>query len=108
MEARLMTAWIVVMIAGLGTFGIRVSAVALLGRFGPPGPRVESILRLIAPAVMAALVATQLKAGSPSGDAPWTWWVAALPTAAVAWKWRSAGAAIAVGITALVLLDWLA
>lgn len=103
-----MTAVAVVVLAGLGTFGIRLSAIALLGRLGMPSPRIEAVLRLIGPAVLASLVATQLMAGSESTEVAWTWWVAAVPTAGVAWRWRSPGLAIAVGIAAVWILELLA
>lgn len=101
-----MTMWAVVVGAGLATFAMRFSFIALFGRVDIP-PTLERALRYIAPAVLAALTVPAVVA--PGGT--WDPWNAFLPAAVVgglaAWRTRSIGAAIIVGLPALWLLQWL-
>jgi hypothetical protein len=53
-----MTAWIVVAAVGAATLAIKAAGPVLLGG-RPLPPRVLSMVRLLAPAVLAALVVTQ-------------------------------------------------
>lgn len=100
-----MTMWIVVVAAGLATFGIRVSFVALFGRFAVP-PRVEQALRYVAPAVLAALAVPGFVVPNGSIE-PFNLFVpAAVLGGFAAWKTRSVVAAIAVGLPVLWLLQW--
>ncbi len=102
-----MTMWIVVVAAGLATFGIRLSFVALFGRFSVPA-RVEQALRYVAPAVLAALAVPGFVAPNGSIE-PFNLFVpAAVLGGLAAWKTRSVAAAIAVGLPALWLFQWLA
>ncbi|MGI9603758.1 MAG: AzlD domain-containing protein [Acidimicrobiales bacterium] len=52
-----MTAWIVIAAIGLGTYALRASMFALV-TVKPLPPRAEATLSLVAPAAVAALVAT--------------------------------------------------
>lgn len=101
-----MMLWLVVIAAGVATYGIRLSFVALFGRFEVP-PRVEQALRYVAPAVLAALAVPGFLA--PDGTVePFNLFVpAAILGGLAAWKTRSVAAAIAVGLPALWLLQWL-
>ena len=92
-------------LVGLGTYLLRVSAIVLADRFAEPSEAVVATLRLIGPAVLAAIVADQLL---PDGGRPvvqWTWWAAAIVAIAVARRWRSAGLTMAVGMAMVWLLD---
>ncbi len=85
-------------LAGLGTYLIRLSAVALASRLGPPSEATTATLRLIAPAVLAAIVADQLvlRDGSPGLHAVWL--IAGAAAGLVMWRWRSAGSTMAFGL----------
>lgn len=80
-----------IVLAGVGTYVIRLSFVGFAGRFASPSPRVESTLRLIAPAVLAAIVADRLFLVDGELGVRWEWWIAGLIAGLVAWRWRSAG-----------------
>ena len=51
-------AWVVVAVVGAATIAIKASGPLLLGRREPPA-RLKDVIELLAPAVLAALVATQ-------------------------------------------------
>ncbi len=52
-----MTAWVVILVAGAGSFLFRISVVALLGRFEPP-PWLERVAGYVVPAAFAGVAAT--------------------------------------------------
>ena len=59
-----MTAWIVVAVAGAATFALKaVGPVVLGGRARSLPPRVLAVVTLLAPTLLAALVATQVFGG---------------------------------------------
>ncbi len=57
-----MTFWIVVLVVGAATIAFKASGPVLLGR-KPLGPRVQSVVDLLAPVMLAALVVTQMLGG---------------------------------------------
>ena len=100
-----MTMWIVVVLAGIATFGMRFSFIALFGRVGVPVP-LERALRYVAPAVLAAITVPAIVAPGGTFD-PWNAFVpAAILGGIAAWRTRSIGAAIIVGLPALWALQW--
>lgn len=102
-----MTMWIVVIVAGIATFGMRFSFIALFGRVGVP-VQLERALRYVAPAVLAAITVPAVVAPGASFD-PWNAFVpAAIIGGVAAWRTRSIGAAILVGLPALWVLEWMA
>lgn len=101
-----MTMWIVVIAAGIATFAMRFSFVALFGRIAVP-PMLEEALRYVAPAVLAALTVPAVVAPGGTFD-PWNVFVpAAVIGAVAAWRTRSIGASILIGLPALWLLQWM-
>ena len=98
-----MSALAQVVAVAVGTFLIRASMIAALGRV-TLGERTLRALGLIAPAVLAALVAQTLLLEGRELRAPDEWHVAALIAAAVALRTRSMGWTLAVGMAALWLL----
>lgn len=101
-----MTMWIVVLIAGLATFGLRFLFIGLFGKVSVP-PTLERALRYIAPAVLAALALPAIVRPEGVFDL-WSPFVpAAVLGALAAWKTGNIGAAIVVGLPALWLLQWL-
>jgi branched-subunit amino acid transport protein len=74
-----MTAFVVILIAGLGSYLFRISMVALVERVRLP-ERLEQATAFVAPAAFAALAATGVAAASVGADLA----AAAPPLAAVA------------------------
>ena len=101
-----MTMWIVVVLAGIATFAMRFSFIALFGKFEVP-PQAERALKYVAPAVLAAITLPAILAPGGTFD-PFNAFVpAAIVGGLAAWRTRSIGAAIVVGLPALWLLQWL-
>lgn len=100
-----MTMWIVVVLAGIATFSMRLSFIALFGRLDIP-PTLERALKYVAPSVLAAITFPAILAPGGSLD-PWNAFVpAAIVGGLAAWWTKSIGAAIVVGLPALWLLTW--
>ncbi len=78
-----MTIWSVILLAGVGSFLLRLSFIALVRGDQVPD-LAQRALRLVPAAVLAALV---VPAVAPSGD--WTRPVAAVVAGLVAWRSRS-------------------
>lgn len=99
------TIWLIIGLAGLGTFALRLSFILLLGRLEEVPPTLEGILRFVPAAVLAALVVPSII------------WLSASPTlgltfemekvlagglaAVVAWRTENVLATIGVGMGAL-------
>ena len=102
-----MTAWIVVISAGIATFALRFAFIALFGRVTVPG-WLERALAYVAPSVLAAITLPAIVA--PGGT--FSLWNPFIPAAIVggvaAWLTRSIGGAIAAGLVALWLIQWMA
>ncbi|MFC5970426.1 AzlD domain-containing protein [Halomarina salina] len=102
------TVWLVVLAAGLGTFAIRFSFLAVFERTGTVPPRLRRPLRYVPPAVFAALVVPALVfGGEGSGAAAFTplRLVAGSVAAVVAWRTESVLWTIVSGVLALVALE---
>lgn len=99
-----MTMWLVVILAGVATFAMRFSFIALFGRVAVP-ERLERALRYVAPAVLAAITLPAVFAPEGTLDV----WNIFVPAAALgglaAWRTRSIGAAIVVGLPTLWILE---
>ena len=103
-----MSPWVIVIIVGIGTYLTRLSFIGILGTRGVP-TYVERPLRLVAPAVIAAIAIPELVA--PEGEVFISFdnlrLLAGLVATVVAWKTRSIGWTIGVGLVSLWILDWL-
>ena len=105
-----MRLWIIIAIAGIGTYGIRLSVLALVHHSMLPRAA-RSALRFVMPAVLAAIILPAVVytggAGhfdiSPGNERV----LAALVSGVVAWASKSVWATIAVGMAALWVLQWL-
>jgi branched-subunit amino acid transport protein len=101
--------WVVILAASVGTFAIRLSFIALFGRFDVP-PRLEQALGFVPAAVLTALVAPRLVyldgalALGPGNERL----LAGALAAVVAWRTESMLWTIVVGMVALWTLEWLA
>ena len=100
--------WVVILAASVGTFAIRLSFIALFGRFDIP-PRLEQALGFVPAAVLTALIAPRLVylngalALGPGNERL----LAGVIAAAVAWRTESMLWTIVVGMVALWTLEWL-
>lgn len=103
-----MSPWVIVLIVGIGTYLIRLSFVGILGDREIP-TAVERPLRLVAPAVIAAIAIPELVAPVDAIDISFgnLRLLAGLVAIVVAWKTRSIGWTIAAGMASLWLLDWI-
>lgn len=92
-----------IILAGFGTYLIRISALAFSDRFGHPSPKTDATLRLIAPAVLAAIVADRLFLVDGERAVQWDWWLAGLAAGLAAWKFRTPGRTMIVAMVAVWL-----
>ena len=102
--------WGVIGAIGLGTWLIRLSFIALLGRVEHVPPLMASILRLIPAAVLAAIVAPALTHSAGTFDLGTDRFVAGVIAGLVAWRTRNVLATIGAGMVALwglSALGWL-
>jgi branched-subunit amino acid transport protein len=89
-------------LAGIGTYLIRVSAIAMVGQGMAIPPAVERTLRLIAPAVLAAIIANGLILDHGQINSRVSWYVGTLVAVFVVRRFRSAAWAMA----AAMLVVW--
>ncbi len=103
-----MNIWLVMLLGGLLTFGMRLSFIYLLGRVNVPDA-IRRALRFVPPAVLSALVVPELL--QPSGHLDLGMgnhrWLAGLIAIVVAWRTRSILLTILAGMAALLLLQLL-
>jgi branched-subunit amino acid transport protein len=104
-----MRQWLIIAVAGAGTYGIRLSMLAVAHR--PLPPLFRDALRFVAPAVLMAFVAQLvLYTGEPRAFEAGIGnerLFATLAAAAIAWVSHNAWVTIAGGMAALWLLQWL-
>lgn len=86
-----------VIAVGLGTFAMRASLVTVLAGVTIPD-RVERTLRLVAPAVLAAIVAQSLFLDGGEARSLSSWHAGGLVAAAVVWRTKSVALALATGM----------
>lgn len=96
----------VVVVAGVGTYLLRVSLIAVLGRATIP-PLVERALSLVAPTVLAAIAAQGVLTVDGAIRPFDVRHVAALVAFAVAWRTKSIAWTLVSGMGTLWLLGWL-
>ncbi len=102
-----MSDWLVVVVIGLGTYGLRLSFIGVLGT-RPMPLWAQRPLRFVAPAVLAALVvpAVTLQSGvidvTPLGNPRF---LAAVAAALVAWRLKNVAGVILVGMGLLWILQ---
>ena len=102
-----MNIWLILLLGGLLTFGMRFSFVYLLGRFELP-ETMRRALRFVPPAVLTAIVVPELVIRSGRMDFSLTNFrlVAGVIAILVAWKTKNTLLTIVVGILALLLLEF--
>jgi branched-subunit amino acid transport protein len=98
------TDFAIVFAVAIGTLAMRASMVTLLADVAIP-LRIEQALSLVAPAVLAGLVAQTLFLDGGELRPLDTWYLAALVAALVAWRTRSFGWTLLVGMGSVWLLE---
>jgi branched-subunit amino acid transport protein len=92
----------IVLAVAAGTLAMRASMITLLADVTP---RVEQALGLVAPAVLAGLLAQTLFLDAGELRPFGTWYVAGALAAVVAWRTRSFGWTLLVGMASVWLLE---
>lgn len=87
-----------ILLAGVGTYLFRVSAVALAGRIEEIPPRVETMLSMIPPAVLAAITAQSLLFDGDELRGFDEWHIAIAVTGLVALRTKNVALCLAVGM----------
>ena len=102
-----MNIWLVFLLGGLLTFGMRFSFVYLLGKNEVP-ETMRRALRFVPPSVLTAIVVPELVIRSGQLDFSLTNFrlLAGVVAILVAWKTKNTLLTIAVGMLALLLLDF--
>ncbi len=95
--------WLTIVLAGAGTLAMRASFLVTAHRRGEVPPALRRVLRQIPPAALAALTLPALVRPEGSFDLLQPRLAAGLLAAAVAWRTRSAGLTLVVGMVAVVL-----
>ncbi len=96
---------VALVLTGLGTLAVRGSALVFADRLSDVSPRTQTVLSMIPPATLAALVAPALlrPEGTFAPLGPQA--LAGLVALAVAWRTRNLLATIVVGLVAVVALE---
>lgn len=94
----------IVLVAAAGTLAMRASMITLLADV-TIAPRVEQALSLVAPAVLAGLVAQTLFLDAGELRPFGSWYLAGAVAAAVAWRTRSFGWTLLAGMVSVWLLE---
>ena len=101
-----MTLWIVIILMGLVTYGLRLSLIALMGRAEVP-PLISRGLRFVPPAVLSAIILPELL--QPGGKLNLTLsnarLLAGLLATLVAWRTRNVLLTVGAGMVGLWILQ---
>jgi branched-subunit amino acid transport protein len=102
-----MNIWLVMLLGGALTFGMRLSFIYLFGRFAVP-PVVKRSLRFVPPAVLSAIIMPALLIQNNSLDLSINNFrlIAGAAAVLVAWRTKSMLLTILSGMAALLLLMW--
>ena len=103
-----MSIWLVILLGGILTYGIRLSFIALFGRMDIP-PWLQTSLRFVPVAVLSALVFPELllPGGTLDISLDNNRLIAGIIAILVAWRTRSMLLTILAGMGSLLLLQWL-
>jgi len=101
-----MNIWLIMIIGGLITFGMRFSLIYLFGRFEIPDT-MRRALHYVPPAVLSAIIFPELFYQNGNLDLAWTntRLLAGLIAIAVAWFSKNTLVTIIVGMIALLILN---
>ena len=97
--------WVVVILAGAGTYAMRASFLAVAHRMARVPPGAARVLRQIPPAALAAIVVPALVRPEGQLELLNPRLLAGILAAVVAWRTRNVGLTLAVGMAILVALQ---
>lgn len=97
--------WVVVIVAGAGTYAMRASFLAAAHRMAHVPPSAARVLRQIPPAALAAIVVPALVRPEGQLELLSPRLPAGILAAVVAWRSRNVGLTLAVGMAILVALE---
>ena len=100
--------WLIILVAGLLTYGIRLSFIALSGRWQPPR-LFQRALRYVPPAVLSAIILPEMlfQGGQVITSPLHPRLLAGLLAILVAWRTRNTLLTIIAGMLALYLFQYL-
>lgn len=101
------SAWLVVALAGLGTYATRASFLLVAARFAEVPPRLREALRMIPPAVLGALTVPAIVRPDAAFDLADARVVAGLVAFLVAWRTKNLLLTTALGLTLVTVLEQL-
>jgi len=98
--------WLVMLLGGALTFGMRLSFIYLFGRFEIPA-LVKQALRFVPPAVLSAIIAPALFMPNDTLDLSWSNYrlLAGVVAILVAWRTKNTLLTIVAGMAALLVLQ---
>ena len=96
--------WLAALVSGAGTFAMRAVFLVTAGSFTRLPPWVHRLLRQIPPAALASIVAPALLRPEGRLDLASPELAAGLAAALVAWRTRSTGLTLVVGMAFLIAL----
>jgi branched-subunit amino acid transport protein len=99
--------WPVILISGAGTYAMRASFLAAAHRLAEVPPALARVLRQIPPAALAAIIVPALVRPEGNLDLLQPRLLAGLVAALVAWRTRSVGLTLLVGMVVLVGVEHL-
>lgn len=101
-----MNIWLVMLFAGLLTYGIRLSFIMLFDQREMP-PRLQRALRFVPPAVLSAIIFPEvlMRTGSLDISPGNTRLIAAVLAALVAWRTKNTLLTLLAGMVVLLLLE---
>jgi branched-subunit amino acid transport protein len=95
--------WVAIACAGVGTYAMRASLLAVAHRLATVPPGVQRVLRQIPPAALASIVVPALV--RPHGDLGFhAELVAGLVATAIAWRTRNVALTLVIGMGLLLVL----
>ena len=99
------SAWATILLAGVGTFAMRASFIAVADRLATVPPWAQRILRQIPPAALASLVIPAIVRPEGEFDLTHPHFVAGIAAALVARRTKNVAATLVVGMGLVVLLQ---
>jgi branched-subunit amino acid transport protein len=97
--------WVAIVLAGIGTYGMRASFLVFAHRLADVPPGVQRLLRQIPPAALAALVLPALARPEGQLDLWQPRLLAGLVAGLVAWRTKNIALTLVVGLGIVMVLD---
>ena len=88
-----------ILVAGIGTYLIRISFIALASRLGDIPPRVQTMLSMIPPSVLAAITANSVFYDGDSIRGLDEWHIAVVVVGIVSWKTKNVALCLVAGMS---------